>query len=44
MAAATAVKSPMAVRWSAVRPVRRRFEPTGLRPCSMLVRQRPSNM
>ena len=36
--------TPMAVRWSAVMPVRRRLAPTGLRPSSKLVRQRPSNI
>ena len=42
--AAAASTTPVAVRWSAVMPVRRMLAPTGLRPSSKLCRQRPSNM
>ena len=43
-AAPPASTTPVAVRWSAVMPVRRMFAPMGLRPCSKLDRQRPSNI
>ena len=38
-----AMTTPVAVRWSAVMPIRRMAEPTGAMPRSTLVRQRPSN-
>ena len=43
-AAAAAITTPVAVRWSAVMPVRRMLAPTGFRPASKLCRQRPSNI
>ena len=42
--AAPAITTPVAVRWSAVMPVRRMLSPTGFRPASKLCRQRPSNI
>ena len=43
-AAATARTSPTSVRWSGVRPVRRRPSPIGFTARSTGARKRPSNM